>query len=62
VRLEIQRDILVNTHDGTPEGAGFSACTGGSAPSVRESMGFAVTPGGMLYVFGGLGYNGKEGG
>jgi hypothetical protein len=31
----------------------------GTAPSQRESMGFAATPDGMLYVFGGRA-NGKE--
>jgi hypothetical protein len=33
----------------------------GSGPTPRDSMGFAATPDGMLYVFGGDGGSGKEG-
>jgi hypothetical protein len=41
---------------------GFHALTSGSGPSDRTSMGFAATPDGMLYVFGGNGGSGTEGG
>ena len=34
----------------------------GSGPSPRYHMGFAATPDGMLYVFGGRNYSGTEGG
>jgi hypothetical protein len=34
----------------------------GSGPSPRWAMGFASTPDGVLYVFGGAGSSGKEGG
>ena len=34
----------------------------GSGPSLRGFMGFAATPDGMLYVFGGLDYGNERGG
>ena len=34
----------------------------GSGPSERYRLGFAATPDGMLYVFGGYGNSGTEGG
>jgi hypothetical protein len=41
---------------------GPHALTAGSGPSGRYSMGFASTPDGMLYVFGGRDSSGTEGG
>jgi hypothetical protein len=38
------------------------ALTAGSGPSPRAYMGFAATPDGMLYVFGGYDNSGKGGG
>jgi hypothetical protein len=40
---------------------GLHALTAGSGPSRRYAMGFAATPDGMLYVFGGYDNSGTEG-
>jgi hypothetical protein len=40
---------------------GVDALTAGSGLPPRYAMGFAATPDGMLYVFGGDGTNGIEG-
>ena len=40
---------------------GLHALTAGSGPSRRYGMGFAATPDGMLYVFGGYDNSGTEG-
>jgi hypothetical protein len=40
---------------------GVDALTAGSGPSPRYFMGFAATPDGMLYVFGGRDLGGNEG-
>jgi N-acetylneuraminic acid mutarotase len=49
------RDRRNDLHRFSPDDNAWTALSAsGSAPSPRNAMGFAATPGGMLYVFGGL--------
>jgi hypothetical protein len=60
VVYSLQQDLTVGPLYLCPSPA-VHALTAGSGPSPRVYMGFAATPDGMLYVFGGWG-SGIEGG